>query len=342
MNKQAETAEEAPARGDPLEHLGQAGREALTDEMVGRLAETGSQLLDLLDKVNRAELDDALPVLERLVHNGDLERIAALARLVGAGEEALTDEMVGRLAGTAGETLDLLDQVNRAGLQRAVPVLQRMVDNGDLERLAALARLLGAAQETLTDDMIGRLAGTAGETLDLLEKLNRADLDRVLPTIRRMVDNGDLERIASLARLFGAFQEALTDEMIGRLAGNAAEGMALLDRLESSGLLDRLIEAAPALNRLMARLSPESIDRFAEELPRAVELMDQLQQMHIAEDLLNCFQGAMTEIGTLPEAKGGLGGLLHIMKQKETQEVMQFAITVGKHFRQCRLDRGGQ
>ncbi|SCY34945.1 hypothetical protein [Thiohalorhabdus denitrificans] len=342
MNKVADADEQAPEVAEPLRHLGQAGKEALTDEMVSRLAETASQVLDLLDKVNRSDLDAALPVLERLVHSGDLERLAALARVVGAGEEALTDEMVGRLAGTAGETMDLLDRVNRAELGRAVPVLERMVDNGDLQRLADFARLLGSAQEAVTDEMIGRLATTAGDGLDLLDKLNRANLDRMLPTIQCMVENGDLERMASLARLFGAAQEALTDEMIGRLAGNAAEAMALLDRLQSSGLLDRLIEAAPALNRLMTQLSPEVIDRFAAELPRAVELIDQLQQMHMTEDLLRCVQGAVAEMPDQPEAKGGLRGLLHIMKQKETQEVLQFVITLGKHFRQCRLERAGR
>jgi len=261
--------------------------------------------------------------------------------LARAGQEALTDEMVGRLAATAGETMDLLDKLNRSELDKALPVLERMVNNGDLERVASLARLVGAGQEALTDEMIGRLAATGGDTLDLLDKLNRTDLDRILPTIERMVDNGDLERIASLARLFGAAQEALTDEMIGRLAGNAAEGMALLDRLQSSGLLDRLIEAAPSLNRLMTQLTPEVIDRFAEELPRAVSLIDQMQQMHVAEDFLKCLKGATEEMPQQPEAKGGVSGLWQIMKQKETQEMLQFVVTLGKNFRQCRVDRSG-
>ncbi|HKJ72437.1 MAG TPA: hypothetical protein VKA55_11835 [Gammaproteobacteria bacterium] len=342
MNDEAQTAQrEQPGQAEQFAHLAQAGREALTDEMVARLGDTASQLMELLDQVNRAELDRAIPTLERLVDNGDLERVAALARLVGAGEEALTDDMIGRLAGTASDTLDLLERVNRADLQRAVPILERMVDNGDLERLAELVRLYGSAREALTDEMVGRLAGTASDGLDLLDRLNRANLERILPTIERMVDSGDLERVASLARLFGSMQEALTDEMVSRLAGNAAELMALADRLQSSGLLDRLIEAAPALNRLMEQLSPEVIDRLAAELPRAVELLDQMQRMHVAEDFLKCLQGATEEMPRQPEAKGGWMGLLGIMKQKETQEMLQFVVTLGKHFRQCRLDRGG-
>mgnify|MGYP006273736865 FL=1 len=258
-----------------------------------------------------------------------------------AGQEALTDEMVGRLAATAGETMDLLDRLNRSELDRALPVLERMVESGDLDRMAALARLIGAGQEAVTDEMVGRLAQTGGETLDLLDKLNRTNLDRILPTIARMVENGDLDRMASLARLFGAMQEALTDEMVGRLSANAAEGMALLDRLQSSGLLDRLIEAAPALNRLMGQLSPEVIDRFAQELPRAVSLLDQMQQMHVAEDFLKCLKGATDEMPHQPEARGGVSGLWQILKQKETQELLQFVVSLGRNFRQCRLDRNG-
>ena len=230
---------------------------------------------------------------------GQGEQAEHLAR---AGQEALTDEMIGRLAATAGETMDLLDRINRSELDKALPVLERMVDNGDLERVAALARLVGAGQEAVTDEMIGRLAETGSETLDLLDKLNRTNLDKVLPTVERMVENGDMERLASLARLFGAAQEALTDEMIGRLSCNVAEGMALLDRLQSSGLLDRLIESAPAINRLMAQLSPEVIDRFAEELPRAVSMIDQMQQMHVAEDFLKCLKGATEEMPNQPAA----------------------------------------
>ena len=342
MNDQAQTEErEQPAPSEQLAHLALAGRETLTDDMVTRLSDTASQLMELLDQVNRAELDRAIPTLERLVDSGDLDRVAALARLAGAGEETLTDEMIGRLAGTASDTLDLLDRVNHADLKRAVPTLQRMVDNGDLERLANVARLYGSAQEALTDDMVERLAGTASDGLDLLDRLNRSNLERILPTIERMVENGDMERVASLTRLVGAIQETLTDDMVNRLAGNASELMALADRLQSSGLMDRLIEAAPALNRLMSQLSPEVIDRFAAELPRAIGTLDQMQQMHVAEDFLKCLQGATEEMPSQPAAKGGWMGLLSIMKQKETQEMLQFVVTLGKHFRQCRLDRNG-
>jgi hypothetical protein len=41
-------------------------------------------------------------------------------RVIAAARDALSDEMVGRLASSASSTMELLDQVNRAGLARAI------------------------------------------------------------------------------------------------------------------------------------------------------------------------------------------------------------------------------
>ena len=59
-------------------------------------------------------------------------------RVVEAARDALTDEMVGRLTEAVGEGLSLLDQVNRSGLEKALPSIARMVRDGDLERLVQL------------------------------------------------------------------------------------------------------------------------------------------------------------------------------------------------------------
>ena len=49
-------------------------------------------------------------------------------RVVAAASDAMTDEMVTRLAATAGDAVELIDQVNRAGLARAIPALAQMVE----------------------------------------------------------------------------------------------------------------------------------------------------------------------------------------------------------------------
>ena len=109
-----------------------------------------------------------------------------LERLVAAGRDALTDEMVTRLSGTLAEGMDLLDKVNRSGVAGALPAISQLVANGDLERLVSLARAYGAAQDAMTDEMVGRLAETVSESLSLMDRLHRAGLDRLVGNIERL------------------------------------------------------------------------------------------------------------------------------------------------------------
>jgi len=128
---------------------------------------------------------------EKAVMNYEIER------LIAAGRDSLTDEMVGRLAGSAAEALDLVDKAGRSGLSKAIPALAEMVNNGDLERLAQLARVYHAAQDALTDEMVGRIAETLGEGMSLLDRVNRSGFWRLVEVMERLESTGALERIAS-------------------------------------------------------------------------------------------------------------------------------------------------
>ncbi len=168
-------------QAEELEHLVESARDALTDDMVGRLSATLAQALDLLERINRSELDRALPAITRLVENGDLDRIVHLARVLGAADEAMNEDMVGRMAGTFGEGLDLLDRVNRSRLIDALPAITELVEAGDLDRIVRLVRLFGAAEDSINDEMISRMAGVATNALCLIEQLTRNDaLGRIL------------------------------------------------------------------------------------------------------------------------------------------------------------------
>ncbi len=70
------------------------------------------------------------------------------------------------IAHTASEGMDLLDEVNRSGVKKALPALAALVENGDLDRLVRLARVYGAAEDALTDDIVGRVADTAAEGVE--------------------------------------------------------------------------------------------------------------------------------------------------------------------------------
>lgn len=247
------TAQKTPGNGadTDIDRLLQAARDSLTDDMVTRLASTATGAMDIVDRVNRSGLADAIPVLAALVQNGDLERIAQLARLWGSAQDALTDDMVSRLSHTVSSGLDLMDQVSRAGLERAIPVLARLVHDGDLERITQLARLWCSAQDALTDDMVARLAETVGEGLSLLDRANRAGVGRLVGVLEEMQSTGALERVAA---------------MLPSLMGRLERMNAMLESIErAADALSRETPASGGLSgawRLLANRDNQEVLRF--------------------------------------------------------------------------------
>ena len=180
-----------------VERLVSAARDALTDEMVGRLSSTAADAMDMIDQVQRSGLGKAIPQLARMVNDGDLERLAQLARLYAAAQDAVTDEMVTRLTEAVSGGLGLADQVQRAGLERAIPALVQLVENGDLARLVKLARLYSSAEDAMTEEMVGRVAETIGGGMSLLDRLNRGGGERVVGMLERLEHSGALEKMAN-------------------------------------------------------------------------------------------------------------------------------------------------
>ena len=210
MNGQSE---DARALSLEVERVTAAARDALTDEMVTRLASTAGDAVEFMDQVNRAGLAKAIPALAQMVHNGDIERLSQVARLYSSAQDALTDEMVTRLSEAVGEGLALLDQVNRAGLDRAIPALAEMVNNGDLNRLVKLVRVYSSAEDALTDEMVSRLIDTVGNGLSLLDRFSRGGAEHVVKMLEGLQESGALERLATtlpqLADRLATVQEVL-------------------------------------------------------------------------------------------------------------------------------------
>ena len=88
---------------DELGQLQQAAREALTDSMVERLAITGANALQLLDRLNDEHTSDAINVLiDRVteLHNvGALNTLFDMVVLLHAARDASTDSIIERLFG---------------------------------------------------------------------------------------------------------------------------------------------------------------------------------------------------------------------------------------------------
>lgn len=256
----AETNEEGALVQNEVQRVISAARDSLTDEMVGRLAGSAAEALDLMDKAGRAGLAKAIPALAEMVNNGDLERIAQIARVYHAAQDALTDEMVGRLTDAVGEGLSLLDQVNRSDLEHALPVISRMAADGDLERLSQLARVYSSAQDALTDEMIGRLAEMVGEGMTLLDRVNRSGFWRLVEVMEHLESTGALERIAN------ALPQLV--ERLDMVAG-------MLHCVENAAVQANAKPASGGIGNLWSLMTNE---RTARSLQFLIEMSDQMQQ----------------------------------------------------------------
>ena len=86
-----------------------------------------------------------------------------------------------------------------------------MAETGmDVSQALELERVVAAARDSLTDEMVSRLSATVGDGMDLLDKVNRSGVTGALPAISQLVANRDLERLVHLARTYGAAQDAMT------------------------------------------------------------------------------------------------------------------------------------
>lgn len=227
---------------------------------------------------------------------GELERLLAGAR------DALTDDTVTRLSATMGSGLDFLDRANRSGVWDALPTVAALVQSGDLQRIADLARLIGAAEDTLSDDIVGRLSGAAAGGLDLLDRINRSGIMQALPTISRMAESGDLDRLAGLARLVGAMEDSMSDDIVNRLALVATQLALLVDKLTRN----------PGFLRLIDLLGREEVQNGL---------------IHFAE--ATC--AAREAVAREPAPSGGLFGLLRIAGNPDTLRALQFVSAASAH-----------
>ncbi len=244
-----------------------------------------------------------------------------LQGLVQAARDSMTDDMIARLASTLTGVMDLMDKIDRSGLGDAIPALSKMVENGDLERLVDLARVVSSAQDAMTDDVVARLADTASSSMDLLDQINRAGLGRAIPALAKMVNNGDLERLADLARVVSSAQDALTDDMINRLAETFGNGLCMVDRMCRYGGMDRMINLLEHLE------SAGLLERLAYTLPAVLYRLDHL------EGFLKAMDKASAEMEEGESATGGMKGMWQMMRDRNNQEVMRYMFTVGKELK---------
>ena len=140
----------ANAPAEELSRLTKAASEALTDSMIERLGTTGSNLLEVVDRLNNEETRDAVhTVLRRLTElqrTGALNTLFDLVVLLHAVREASTDNIVERLfaftekmANTfASEDMAALADSTRTALQQATAQTAAAPASGGLFATMAL------------------------------------------------------------------------------------------------------------------------------------------------------------------------------------------------------------
>ena len=202
-----------------------------------------------------------------------------------------------------------------------------MSDNTSDTAVPELERVVQAAKDSVTDDMISRLAESGAQALDLLDRLNRSGFDRALPILERLLDNGDLQRVVDIARTVAAAEDAMNDDMVGRIAQMAAEALSVVDRLNRSGV-ERLIDILDRLN------NSGSLDILADKLPRMIEHIEMIDR------LAGCLSLGAQDAKALPPSPGGIMAMMRIMGDAENQAALQFVMSIGKRMSvSCTMDK---
>ena len=135
-------------------------------------------------------------------------------RIFESAADALSDDIVGRLGTTMGDGLMLLDQVSRSELDKAIPLINRLVETGDLEKIVGLARVLGSAGDALSDDIIGRLGQTLNDLLCLADRIARNEnLNKLMDLLERD------QFVETLTSLYEAVAMAKADNASQSLGG---------------------------------------------------------------------------------------------------------------------------
>ena len=112
----------------------------------------------------------------------------------------------------------------------------------------------------------------------------------------------DLQRLVEVAQLVTAARDAMSDEIVTRMAGALSEGLTLLDRLTRN-----------------------------EGLMRLLKVLDRQETQYLLIALSDAIHAASQEIPAAPPATGGLACMMRVVRDPGTQEGIRLLSVVGKH-----------
>ena len=130
-----------------------------------------------------------------------------------------------------------------------------------------------------------------------------------------MINNDNLEGLAELATLVAAAKDALTDDMVTRLAGVFSEGITLLDRLTRN-----------------------------EGLVRLLQVLDHPENQALLVGLSDALTLTSRDMASAAPAKGGIIGIMKLAREPGTQEGLRMLSLLGQNLSESMRElhrRGG-
>lgn len=112
----------------------------------------------------------------------------------------------------------------------------------------------------------------------------------------------DIERLSELATIVTAAQDALSDEMVSRLASAFSEGMTLLDRVTRN-----------------------------EGLMRLIQVLDRPENQALLLGLADALSATSRDLASSEPARGGIGGMLRLVREPGTEEGLRMLSLFGQH-----------
>ena len=118
-----------------------------------------------------------------------------------------------------------------------------------------------------------------------------------------MLDQAAVDSLVEMLNLLASAKDAMSDEIVTRLARTASEGMTLLDRITRN-----------------------------EGVMRLLQVLDRPESQYMLISLADALAKMSRELATAPPAKGGILGLVQLARTPGTQEGVRALSLLGQYW----------
>ena len=123
------------------------------------------------------------------------------------------------------------------------------------------------------------------------------------PQVTPALDEAYVSSLVEMLNLLASAKDAMSDEIVTRLARTASEGMTLLDRLTRN-----------------------------EGVMRLLQVLDRPESQYLLISLADALAKMSRELATAPPAKGGILGLVQLARTPGTQEGVRALSLLGQYW----------